>query len=119
MFRYILSCPGVEKCVQESLVSAIKRSVSCRMLHKPVESLFAGAEHKNARIEAVGPSSVWSSRELGPVKEVITVPDHLSREEFKGVFFLFEIRAKYYEPLCQRLRRRIWSTAQGTSNGVW
>ena len=119
MFRYILSCPGVEKCVQESLVSPIKRSVSRRMLHKPVESLFAGAEHKNARIEAVGPSSVWSSRELGPVKEVITVPDHLSREEFKGVFFLFEIRAKYYEPLCQRLRRRIWSTAQGTSNGVW
>ena len=84
MFRYILSCPGVEKCVQESLVSPIKRSVTRRMLHKPVESLFARAEHKNTRIEAVGPSSVWSSRELGPVKEVITVPDHLSREEFKG-----------------------------------
>ena len=66
-------CPIRKEGVEQPLVSAVERSFFGSVFHQVLEGFVRRLEHKNARIEAVRPSSIWSSGKLFPVKQFVAV----------------------------------------------
>jgi len=63
--------------IQKSLIAAIETAVLYGVICDLVEGLYAGSEHKYARVEAIGPAYIWSSRQFLAIEQLIAVFQYL------------------------------------------
>lgn len=81
MPRDIFMRPVWEEGIQQSLIAAIKTSLSCCKFNQFVECVQAGSEYKNAGIETIWPANIWSCGQFFSIEKFVCVLKDLSENQ--------------------------------------